>query len=161
MSDLYKGKSDLYIAQREESKAHNDLAYYKKQAEAQQEQLKKLLKHKDECVNGMKSAKEMGLTPLHIRELQLLVAHINSIVDAISFKADASQNNLQVAEDAWQNKNECYEKAKEAKKKSKVMPKEDIDINSQKSGCKKKIKSKGIYNSAIPTMANNNSKSRN
>jgi len=119
MSDLYKDKSDLHIARCQESKAHNDLAYCKNQAVDQEHQLEELLKHKEECVDGLKMAKQTGLTPLHIRELQLLVKHITSVLETLSYKVEASQKNLEMAEEVWHEKNEYFETVKEENKKGK------------------------------------------
>ena len=164
MSDLFKEKSDLHIARCQESKAHNDLGYCIKQAEDQEYQLAELLKHREECVEGLKMAKKTGMTPLHIHELQILVKHIDAVVELLSYKVDASQKNLEIAEDVWQEKNEYFETVKEAKNEANKTPVEDIpeeDNDDSTDGWRNKAKSKSYYGGDYPsTMANKIHKSR-
>ena len=164
MSDLYKDKSDLHIARCQESKAHNDLAYCKKQAMDQESQLEELLKHKKECVDGMKMAKQTGLTPLHIRELQLLVKHITSVVETLSYKVDASQKNIEAAEKVWHEKNEYFEKVKESKKKGKKTSVGNMSVEGDDDSTqdwKTKVKDENYYKGGHPpTMAKKNNRSR-
>ena len=156
MSDLYREKSDLYIARRLESKAHNELVYCEHQAEDQRIQLDNLLKYKDECVDGLKTARETGLTPLHIRELQLLVKHINSVVETILYKVQSSQENLEVAEEVWQKNSEHYKKVKEAMRIDKEVPKDDVEHE-----WKERVKSTEYFkDGADSIMAKSNKKSR-
>ena len=103
---------ELKKARRKENQAHNDLDYYKRQAEQQKEQLDEQLNHKDECIARLISAKESGLSPILIREQQVLLAHISSVVETVSYKVDLSQENLAKAEDAWNKENDRYETMK-------------------------------------------------
>ncbi len=111
-------KSDLDIARRQESKAYNELEYRTQQAKEQKSQLGTLLEYRDECMEGLSNARETGLTPVHVREYQLLMKHINSVVEVIEHKVNASQDNLDKAQEVWQKKNEHFVKVKESIKKN-------------------------------------------
>lgn len=119
-----KEADDFEQARRQESKAHNELDIRARQAMEQKTQLDALLQHKDECIEGLKIARENGLTPMHIRELKLLMAHVNSTIETVAYKVDVSQDNYEEAKDVWQEKSEHFEKAKEVKKKQDEMAKE-------------------------------------
>ncbi len=114
--------SDFERARRMENKAHNDLDYCERLAQRQKSQLDGLYKHKDECVNGLKEAKGTGMTPVHIREFQLLMAHVNSVIETISFKVDATQAEYEKAKETWEEKSAEFKVIKEeAKKKEEEM----------------------------------------
>ena len=117
MDKFGKDRSDLDIARRQESKAYNELEFRSQQAKEQKSQLDALLEYKNECLEGLANARESGLTPAHVREYQLLMKHINSIVEVIEYKVNASQDNLDKAQEVWQQKNEYFEKVKEETKK--------------------------------------------
>jgi len=104
----------LDMARREESKAYNELEFRSQQAREQKLQLDSLLDYRNECMEGLSSARDTGLTPVHVREYQLLMKHINSIVEVSEYKVTASQDNLDKAQDVWQRKNQHFEKVKEA-----------------------------------------------
>ena len=118
---------ELKKARRKENQAHNDLDYYKRQAEQQKEQLDEQLNHKDECIARLISAKESGLSPILIREQQVLLAHISSVVETVSYKVDLSQENLAKAEDAWNKENDHYE----------IMKKSNVKVSSDKNSSDK------------------------
>lgn len=111
-------KSDLDIARRQESKAYNELEFRIQQAKEQKSQLGSLLEYRDECMEGLTNARETGLTPVHVREYQLLMKHINSVVEVIEHKVNASQDNLDKAQEIWHKKNEHFIKMKESIKKN-------------------------------------------
>lgn len=117
MDRFGKDRSDLDIARRQESKAYNELEYRSQQAKEQKSQLDTLLQYRNECMEGLASAKETGLTPAHVREYQLLMKHINSVVEVIEYKVNASQDNLDKAQEVWHQKNEYFIKVKETVKK--------------------------------------------
>lgn len=100
-------------ARREESKAHNEMDYYERAANGQQEQMNALLKHKKECVNGIVKAKATGLSPVHVREFKLLMTHIDSVLETLSYKVDKSQENYEKSKETWQEKNSTFEEIKE------------------------------------------------
>lgn len=127
MSNI-KRRDDAYEqARRQENTAHNEMDYYERQAARQRMQLDGLFKYKDECVNGLKMAKENGLTPVHIREFQLLMTHINSSIETVAYKVDVSQDKYEEAKEVWQNKNEHFETIKESIKQ-KVIEEDSADI---------------------------------
>ena len=117
MDKFGKDRSDLDIARRQESKAYNELEFRSQQAKEQKSQLDALLEYKNECLDGLANARESGLTPAHVREYQLLMKHINSIVEVVEYKVNASQDNLDKAQEVWQQKNKYFEQVKEASKK--------------------------------------------
>ncbi len=113
-----KAKSNLDIARRQESKAYNDLEYRSQQANEQKSQLDSLLEYRDECMEGLSNAREAGLMPIHVREYQLLMTHIDSIVETVEYKVNASQENLDKAQEVWHKKNEHFIKVKESIKEN-------------------------------------------
>ena len=115
-------RSDLDIARRQESKAYNELEYRTQQAKEQQSQLDSILEYREECLEGLANARETGLTPVHVREYQLLMTHIDSVVETIEYKVNASQNNLNKAQEVWQKKNEHFVKVKDAVKNNTKAP---------------------------------------
>ncbi len=117
MDKFGKERTDLDIARRQESKAYNEMAFRSQQAKEQKSQLEALLEYKNECLDGLANARESGLTPAHVREYQLLMKHISSIVEVVEYKVNTSQDNLDKAQQTWQQKNEYFEKVKEASKK--------------------------------------------
>lgn len=126
-------------ARRQESKAHNELDLRARQAMEQKSQLDSLLQHKDECVEGLKIAKENGLPPMHIRELKLLMAHVNSTIETVAYKVDVSQDNYDEAKEVWEKKNEDFEKAKILMKQEEEMEKEKrLEENNKESEEKNK-----------------------
>lgn len=118
MSDFNKKRSDVDVARRQESKAFNELEFCECQSKEQTSQLETLLQYRDECQDGLKTAKNTGLTPVHVREYQLLVTHINSVVEVTQHKVDLCQEKYEKAKQAWQEKNEIFAKIKEVKKES-------------------------------------------
>ena len=131
-------RSDLDIARRQESKAYNELEYRTQQAKEQQSQLDSILEYREECLEGLANARETGLTPVHVREYQLLMTHIDSVVETIEYKVNASQNNLNKAQEVWQKKNEHFVKVKDAVKNNTKAPvtsdapQDDSAINTKK-----------------------------
>ena len=144
---------ELKKARRKENQAHSDLDYYERQAEHQEEQLEKQLQHRDECVTRLIAAKESGLSPILIREQQVLLAHINSVVETASYKVDLSQENLAKADDAWNKVNDQHEMLKNASEKiSNDKNSSDKDTGSQQTESKVSLKS-GFSLNKTDTMA--------
>ncbi len=137
--DNKKAPDDFEQARRQESKAHNELDIRARQAMEQKTQLDALLQHKDECIAGLKIAKENGLAPMHIRELKLLMAHVNSSIETVAYKVDISQDNYEEAKDVWQEKSEHFEKEKVIKKLKDEKDKEKRVEESNKASEKKGI----------------------
>jgi len=132
MARSEQDKSDLDIARRQESKAYNNLEFRLQQAKEQKLQLDSLLEYRAECLDGLTSAKETGLTPVHMREYQLLMKHINSVVEVIEYKVNASQDNLDKAKEVWQKKNEHFSKVKESIKQKTTSENETVLEQSNK-----------------------------
>ncbi len=71
------------------------------------------LTYKEECLNGLKTAKDSGLSVVQIRECQLLVQYLDSVVETRQYKADISQENYENAEAEWQEKQGSLENLKQ------------------------------------------------
>ena len=125
--DVKIKKSDLERARREECKASNQLEYLERQAEEQKSQLDNWLQYRKECMEGLKTARESGLTPMYMRECQLLVKHVDTTVETIQYKVDASQENYEKSKEVWQKKNEHFKNLKEVIKQQKTVNNELID----------------------------------
>lgn len=138
-------------ARRQENAAHNELDYYERQALRQKLQLDGMFKYKKECVNALKMAKETGLTPLHVREFQLLMSHINSIIETTSYKVDISQDQYEKAKEIWQDKNEHFEIVKASIKKN-----ANEEVNSGVNDSEKAKKSGYYHNDGITMIEKSN-----
>lgn len=155
MDNIKVPDDDFLQARRQESKAHNELDYRARQAMEQKSQLDSLLQYKDECIEGLKEAKETGLTPVHVRELKLLMVHINSIIETVAYKVDVSQDNYEEAKEVWQQKSEHFEKVKEIKKQKEEMEKEKRIEESNKASEEKgrnRLGRTGYYDSSAISM---------
>jgi len=117
MEEIKKMRSLVNTAQREERKANNDMANFKQQASQEQEQLDACLRYKQECLYGLKTAKESGLSIVQIRECQLLVKYLDSVVETRQYKADVSQENYDKAKTDWQVKHDSFKELKDTLKK--------------------------------------------
>jgi len=120
MANSEQDKTNLDIARRQESKAFNELEFRTQQAKEQKLQLNSLLEYQNECREGLANALEMGLAPVHMREYQLLMKHINSVVQDIEYKVTASQDNLDIANEVWQEKNEKFTEVKQLIKEKSI-----------------------------------------
>lgn len=109
MDDINLIRSRVALAKREERRASNDMSNHKHRANHEQSQLETCLTYKEECLNGLKSAKDSGLSVVQIRECQLLVKYLDSVVETRQYKADISQENYEKAEAVWQEKNDSME----------------------------------------------------
>ena len=106
MDDINQIRSRVALAKREERRASNDMSNHKHRANHEQSQLETCLTYKEECLNGLKSAKDSGLSVVQIRECQLLVKYLDSVVETRQYKADISQENYEKAEAVWQEKHD-------------------------------------------------------
>ncbi len=136
MLSLNKKRSDMDIARRQESKAFNELEFCECQVKEQASQLETLLQYRNECRDGLKTAKDTGLTPVHVREYQLLVKHINSVVEVVQHKVDLCQEKHEKAKQIWQEKNEVFVKIKDMKLKN---AKSNVMLNMEKNEKKKLV----------------------
>ncbi len=101
-------------AKRIERRASNNMYSYKNQAMHQQSQLEDCLNYKEESLNGLKSAKDSGLSFVQIRECNLLLEYLDSVLETRQYKADISQENYENAKILWQEKQEHLQKLKDA-----------------------------------------------
>ena len=113
MDEINQLRSRMALAKREERRASNDMYNHEHRANHEQSQLDTCLTYKEECLNGLKTAKDSGLSIVQIRECQLLVQYIDSVVETRQYKADISQENYQKAEAVWQEKQESVENLKQ------------------------------------------------
>ena len=104
-------------AKREECRASNDMYIHENQANHEQSQLETCLTYKEECLSGLNTAKDSGLSIVQIRECQLLVQYIDSVVETRQYKADISQENYEETKAVWQEKQDSLENLKQALKK--------------------------------------------
>ena len=117
MDDINQIRSFVNQAKREERKASNDMYNHEHRANHEQSQLETCLNYRAECLNGLKTAKDSGLSVVQIRECQLLVKYLDSVVETRQYKADISQEDYEKAEVAWQEKQESLENLKQALQK--------------------------------------------
>ena len=110
MDDINNIRSLVNQAKREERKASNDMSNHEHRANHEQSQLDTCLTYKEECLNGLKTAKDSGLSIVQIRECQLLVKYIDSVVETRQYKADISQENYEKVEAVWQEKHDNLDK---------------------------------------------------
>ena len=113
MDDINQIRNRVVLAKREERRASNDMYNHKHRANHEQLQLETCVTYKEECLNGLKTAKDSGLSVVQIRECQLLVQYLDSVVETRQYKADISQENYEKAEAEWQEKNDSLENLKQ------------------------------------------------
>ena len=113
MDDINQIRNRVALAKREERRASNDMYNHKHRANHEQSQLETCLTYKEECLNGLKTAKDSGLSVVQIRECQLLVQYLDSVVETRQYKADISQENYENAEAEWQEKQDSLENLKQ------------------------------------------------
>ena len=113
MDDINQIRNRVALAKREERRASNDLHNHKHRADHEQSQLETCLTYKEECLNGLKTAKDSGLSVVQIRECQLLVQYLDSVVETRQYKADISQENYEKSESEWQEKQDSLENLKQ------------------------------------------------
>ena len=110
MDDINNIRSLVNQAKREERRTSNDMSNHEHRAKHEQSQLDTCLTYKEECLNGLKTAKDSGLSIVQIRECQLLVKYIDSVVETRQYKADISQENYEKVEAVWQEKHDNLDK---------------------------------------------------
>jgi len=134
MGDIKQTRSLVDKAQREERKASNEMYNCEQQALDQQTQLDTCLNYRDECLNGLKTAKQSGLSVVQVRECQLLVQYLDSVVETRQYKADISQENHEKSKEVWQKKNDHYTNLKEELKKMEELnlQQKELEINDGK-----------------------------
>lgn len=145
MDESGKDRSDLDIARRQESKAYNELEYRTLQANEQKSQLDSLIDYRNECMDSLANARDTGLTPVHVREYQLLMKHINCVVEDIEYKVNASQDNLEKAKQVWQQKNKHFTKVKEEVRKTKEAEDQSMLEDNDKSSSRNGLTNKKHY----------------
>lgn len=100
-------------AHREESKASDKMYSDEQKAIIQREQLDTCLDYRDECLHGLKSAKSSGLSVVQVRECQLLVQYLDTVVETRQYQSDICDENHEKSKKIWTKKNEHYIKLKE------------------------------------------------
>ncbi len=128
MDDINQIRNRVALAKREERRASNDLHNHKHRADHEQSQLETCLTYKEECLNGLKTAKDSGLSVVQIRECQLLVQYLDSVVETRQYKADISQENYKKAEVEWQETNDSMESLKQELHKFEEENNDEIEL---------------------------------
>lgn len=113
MSELTKTRSLAEHAQREERIASDEMFNCEHKANDLQAQLDTILQYREECHNGLKTAKESRLSVVQVRECQLLIQYLDTVVDTRQYKADISQEKYEESKIAWKKKSEQLEKIRE------------------------------------------------
>jgi len=134
MGDIKQTRSLVDKAQREERKASNEMYNCEQQALDQQTQLDTCLNYRDECLNGLKTAKQSGLSVVQVRECQLLVQYLDSVVETRQYKADISQENHEKSKQVWQKKKDHFKSLKKEliKMEELNLQKKELEINDGK-----------------------------
>ena len=113
MTDIRTMKLDLDKAKRDEQRARGEMSRCETQSNNQQVHMESLLAHREECVHGLRTAKESGLNIVQIREYQLLLKHLDGVVKEQQEKVDICQVKYEKAHDEWIVKNEHLGKMRE------------------------------------------------
>ena len=124
MSDIKETRSLVDKANREEVKAYNLMFSDEARAKEQQSQLDTCLRYRDECRVGLKTAKTSGLSVVQVRECQLLMEYLDSVVETRQYKADISQENYEKLKKVWSKKSEHYGQLKDALEKQEIEERE-------------------------------------
>ncbi len=107
-------KARLEKALREARNAENERHFRDQQMAQQQRHLDSLMNHRQECVNGLKSAKKSGLSIVQTREYQLLMQHLRDVVEEQQYKVEVSQLNFEQADKVWREKQQNLEQLQQA-----------------------------------------------
>jgi len=124
MSDLKETRSLVDKAHRDEVKAYNQMVSDEEKAKEQQAQLETCVTYRDECLDGLKTAKSSGLSVVQVRECQLLMQYLDSVVETRQYKADISSENYEKLKAVWTKKSEHYEQLKETLEKQEIEERE-------------------------------------
>ena len=101
MYDIHELRQNLNKARRDEQRTRSEMERYEQQTEKQKSHLGTLMDHRDECVHGLRTAKDSGLSIVQIREYQLLLKHVDTVVQEQQEKVDLSQIKFEQARDDW------------------------------------------------------------
>jgi len=124
MSDLKETRNLVEKAHRDEVKAFNEMVSDEEKAKEQQSQLDTCITYRDECLGGLKTAKTSGLSVVQVRECQLLMQYLDSVVETRQYKADISNESYEKLKAVWTKKNEHYEQLKEKLAKQEIEDRE-------------------------------------
>lgn len=113
MSELSKTRKLAEQAQREERIASDEMSNNEYKATDLQAQLETILQYREECHNGLKTAKESRLSVVQIRECQLLIQYLDTVVETRQYKADISQEKYEDSKITWKKKREHLDNIKE------------------------------------------------
>ena len=103
-------KADFDKAKRAEQRAQAELVRSEQLTESQKSQLDTLLKHREECLEGLRDAKSSGLNIIQIREYQLLLKHLEGVLHEQQEKIDICQVREEESRDDWVQKSERLER---------------------------------------------------
>ncbi|VAW52176.1 hypothetical protein MNBD_GAMMA05-689 [hydrothermal vent metagenome] len=124
MSDLKETRSLVDKAHREEVKAFNKMVSDEEKAKEQQSQLETCITYRDECSDGLRTAKSSGLSVVQVRECQLLMQYLDSVVETRQYKADISSESYEKLKAVWTKKNDHYEQLKTTLEKQEIEDRE-------------------------------------
>jgi len=110
MDDEALLKMRVQKALREARRAEGERDYREQQMQQQQQRLEALTNQREECVSGLKSAKQSGMSIVQIREYQLLMQHLSGVLEEQQSKMELSQQNFEQAEAEWQQKQEYLQR---------------------------------------------------
>ncbi|PCI06818.1 MAG: hypothetical protein COB77_05935 [Gammaproteobacteria bacterium] len=116
-------------AHREETKAYNEMYSDEQKANKQREQLETCLDYREECLSGLKSAKSSGLSIVQIRECQLLVKYLDTVVETRQYQSDICDENYDKSKKIWNRRNEHYEKLKDEMKNLDTVKDADVMVD--------------------------------
>ena len=113
MSDNNHIKKRYEQSRCDEHNATVERDYRQRVANDQESHLSMLLDYRDECVDGLKNAKESGLTIIQMREYQLLMAHLSTVIEKQQCKLELSHERLEDAQNDWKLKHDLYMQLKQ------------------------------------------------
>lgn len=105
-------KKNIYLlltkVRQEEIRASNEMYSDELKVIQQKDQLDTCLNYREESLNGLKSAKSSGLSIVQIRECQLLVQYLDTVVETWQYKTDICEERYEKSKSLWQSKNTSY-----------------------------------------------------
>lgn len=104
MEDIPNIKQKIKRAMREARHAQDEMECRIKQSQEQQKKMTALLDYREECMAGLENAKTSGLSIVQIREYQLLLRHLTTVLDEQSYKVDLCIRNCEQAKKDYEDK---------------------------------------------------------
>ncbi len=112
---------------REVIRANDEMYYNEQKAKVQREQLETCLDYRDECLNGLKTAKNSGLSVVQVRECQLLVQYLDTVVETRQYKADICEERFEKSKRVWKKKQQHHSDLSETLNKQLIDEKIETD----------------------------------